>query len=491
MSRIQQPFSAPLSDPDNHLPATRISFFHPAYADLVFPLLDLATFDVCGDGRIGLDFETARIACGIVACNRWGDDAYFAVKSHEQGEIRWTKIERPECGVLHADTIYYFVVDKPDYRYPVVPSFDHWRFPHGALPPLWEKLSIPNNGRYAPSTGDTDSRSAACIRDGSCCLTGHFEGNEVAHIVPFVHQLWFQSNRMTKYCRVPDLVNPIDDQTNLLLLRADIHSLYDRNRFIFIPKDDVYSGPAAVPTLVVHAVVTKGSLEISQYYHNRPLQSHTAGIRREYLFTRFALSILCDENYRFLSGTHTYAVSLLDDNKMESYIDELDRDAIANRSQIFPPARRTRSVSPKKRKNFPVTQQADEIYQEDDSSCDEETSVECPSDSKERARGRVRRRSPAYYEYQSRYRSGQRCEGDTQCVEPTDDSKSPGGLSFSSTLSVSSLETSRAERISESGIDHDDKAKFAANQISLQQIDTDWDQTDTSTSRPPKRLRMT
>ncbi|KAI0872388.1 hypothetical protein GGS24DRAFT_467904 [Hypoxylon argillaceum] len=394
MSRFQRPLSPPIPNGLDGHNDTRIEFFHPAYPNLVNPLLTFPAVDVAGDGRIGIDFDTARVACGIVACNRWDDDAYFAVKSHEQGKIIWTKIERPDDGVLCADTIYYFVVDEPDHRYPVVPSFDHWRFPHGALPPLWAKLSIPDINRYIPPANDWDYDTVAHHRDVSCRVTGCFEGVKVAHILPFSHDLWFRSNRMDGYCRIPHVVNPIGDQTNLLLLRADIHNLYDQNRFAFIPKDATCNGPESIPTLLLHAILTKGSPEISQYYHNRPLQSPIVGIRREHLFARFALSILCEENYRFLSGMHKYAVRLFDTEKGEQYTDELYSDAIIQRSKIFPPARRT--WGPRKRKTF-SSPQPRELYEEDDSSWDEETSVEYPSDSEQRPRGRARLRSPGYY----------------------------------------------------------------------------------------------
>lgn len=31
-------------------------------------------------------------------------------------------------------------------KYPVLPSFDHWRFPHGDIPAPWSSLRIPSAG---------------------------------------------------------------------------------------------------------------------------------------------------------------------------------------------------------------------------------------------------------------------------------------------------------------------------------------------------------
>lgn len=116
-----------------------VAFFHPAYPYPAPPLLTLAAVDHVYDGDQdikGINYDIAKAACGIVACNRFDDRAYFALKT---GENQWSRVGRPADGLLRAsgDFTFYFVVDSVHHCYPVVPSFDHWRFPHGALPPPW------------------------------------------------------------------------------------------------------------------------------------------------------------------------------------------------------------------------------------------------------------------------------------------------------------------------------------------------------------------
>ena len=60
------------ADKISHNPSHRIEFKHPAYTNNCNTFLVLAAFDH-SDG--GLHYNTALIACGIIAGNRW--DGYF------------------------------------------------------------------------------------------------------------------------------------------------------------------------------------------------------------------------------------------------------------------------------------------------------------------------------------------------------------------------------------------------------------------------------
>ncbi|KAI1505523.1 hypothetical protein F5X99DRAFT_247223 [Biscogniauxia marginata] len=392
MHRLQQAITPPIAaDINNRRQDRLVEFFHPTYPNSSSPLLTLVAVDAGKDDTIGIDYELAKVACGIVAGNRWGEDTYFATKNRQddQDTPKWETVQTPEDGILCVGTSYYFIVDHPANRYPVVPSFDHWRFPHGELPSLWATLCIPESCGLA--TGDADGRNTARNRDISCRITGSFENTEVAHLIPFAHKKWFESNKMERYCWLPDMVNTIDDETNLLLLRADIYGLLDRNRLVIVPKHDNPSALSSSPaTLVIHAILPFGSREISQYYHNRALQSPVTGIRREHLFARFAQSLLCDENYKFLSGPHKYAVLLHDEEKGIQEIRDIYHDAIKDCSQIFPSAvGRTRSVSPKKRKAPPTQQAATSCWNVDGSS-DEDETEQTTSDSETQPRGRIK-----------------------------------------------------------------------------------------------------
>jgi hypothetical protein len=82
----------------------------------------------------------------------------------------------------------------------------------------------------------------------------------------------------------------VNGDENVISLREDVHTLWDRMCFSFVPKltsDDTYAW-------VVH--VHKPSQEMHALYHNLRLQP-LAGIRPEFLLARFAWDI-----YPFLQG---------------------------------------------------------------------------------------------------------------------------------------------------------------------------------------------
>jgi hypothetical protein len=113
--------------------ADLMQFRHPGYPDhnnilLVFPALDpTALPSTTTPHSFGLHHETARLGCAIAANNRW--DGFLS----EDKQPVAVPLE-PDA-ILPAGT-YYFHVPGPDERpYPVVPSFAHFQFPHGNLPP--------------------------------------------------------------------------------------------------------------------------------------------------------------------------------------------------------------------------------------------------------------------------------------------------------------------------------------------------------------------
>ncbi|GAP87331.1 hypothetical protein SAMD00023353_2700820 [Rosellinia necatrix] len=390
-----------------------IEFFHPAYPQSTPPLLALAAVDKTDDGMSGLDHETAKIACGIVAGNKWDDETYFATK--DANTNKWVKVIPPSDGILPAGPAYYFIVET-QHQYPVTPSFDHWRFPHDRLPELWSTLSIPDaTGRI--SGDETDGCSSTRYRDRSCRITGSLENTEGAHLVPVACSEWFKDNRMGKYGRMFSVFNAIDDERNLLLLRSDIHGLFDKNRFAIIPKqiqDTGMDSPDCI--LMTHAILPKGSYEISHFYHNRALQP-VMGIAREYLFARFAMSIFCDELCDFFGGPSQYKIRLYDRKTGEESIEDLYGKEVKTRSQIFPSAgNRLRSINPKRREMTPNGQgvalstrsfsprpwDEDESTSSDESQREDKTHDQTDNETNDEThcqaeRGRKRMRSVDYY----------------------------------------------------------------------------------------------
>jgi hypothetical protein len=91
-------------------------------------------------------------------------------------------------------------------KYPVIPSFHHWRFPHdsfdengvlrGNLPPPWKYLRLPG---FVPPHPTLKGPLAAMERDITCRVSGYMDGVKKAHLVPEGERLWFISNKMDRY----------------------------------------------------------------------------------------------------------------------------------------------------------------------------------------------------------------------------------------------------------------------------------------------------
>lgn len=142
-----------------------ITLFHAGYRTnnrlLDLPALD--ALDQDGQTKHGFDHRTALIVCGIIADNAW--NGYF---TRTRAGARIMLDDEPV--LMEAE--YYFHAPRPsrhhvdpgqqeqeegqqqeqrrheggedgqdEYRYPVVPSFKHWRFPHSCLPPGWPQSS--------------------------------------------------------------------------------------------------------------------------------------------------------------------------------------------------------------------------------------------------------------------------------------------------------------------------------------------------------------
>jgi hypothetical protein len=112
------------------------------------------------------------------------------------------RVDRPPDGILR-DNECYFVVDSDidgdgdtPYKYPVLPSFDHWRFPHGAMPAPWSALVVPPPAFNAPS--NLKERDVALVRDLSCRITGYMDATDAAHLVPAANGDWFTLNNMQR-----------------------------------------------------------------------------------------------------------------------------------------------------------------------------------------------------------------------------------------------------------------------------------------------------
>ena len=122
---------------------------------------------------------------------------------------------------------------------------------------------------------------AVLARDISCRISQNIFGTESAHLIPRTEEHWLNTNEMLLYSSRPDAPasNSADNTRNVLLLRSDLHHLFDQGRLVFLPKG------------VVHTLSGRPNGELAALYHNVSLQP-LSELSVEFLFIRFAWTVL-------------------------------------------------------------------------------------------------------------------------------------------------------------------------------------------------------
>ncbi|TQV90283.1 HNH endonuclease domain-containing protein [Cordyceps javanica] len=274
----------PPKHPDDGLPTSeitslsnhRVFLHHPGYPKnsstlLILTALDPQKNENSNQIQYGLHYETARIACAIVANCRW--DGFLS----ESNAPDATPLALAPDDLLFGRD-YYFHVPARDANadpYPTVPSFEHFVFPHNNLPPTWNvpELKLPSRPRDSIHT-----------RDKSCRITASVLGNEVAHLIPQKEDAWFAANQMTMYAARTEASpsNATNDTSNALLLRSDLHQAFDNRQLVLVPKWGAWA---------IHVLSGLPGEELAAVYHNVPPQA-LSGLAVEYLFARFAWTVL-------------------------------------------------------------------------------------------------------------------------------------------------------------------------------------------------------
>ena len=265
---------------------------HPAYGDKENTLLIL----YCPDGQAGgLHFGTARIACGIITNNQLNGSFYSGLDKRH--------IQLADDDILAPGTYYYHlsqsttplapspVAPAKPYRYPVVPSFQYWSFPaKGTLPPSWEGLRQSEALSQVDFTlGSENPTMTVTARDLTCRLSTYDLGCKKAHILPKHEVAWFTTNGLEMLPDNADIIgfDSISTTANLMLLRADLHKIFDDKKFVIVPKKG---------RLVSHFLVPA---EKYVYMHQNS-EIRPTGVAIDFFFARLAWAIFPMLGKRFL-----------------------------------------------------------------------------------------------------------------------------------------------------------------------------------------------
>lgn len=145
--------------------------------------------------------------------------------------------------------------------YPIVPSFRDWPFPHDRVPTFWPPLPAGHASE-------------------SCILTDSSYSKTEAHLVPREEGDWFKYNSMGQYGLDR---KDTEDSANLAALRADVHTWLDARGWAIVPKANRY---------IAHVLDPTQAPEFFCWYHNVELSLSGGRLATEYLFARFAWTVI-------------------------------------------------------------------------------------------------------------------------------------------------------------------------------------------------------
>lgn len=227
--------------------------------------------------------------------------------------------------------------------YPIYTSFEQWQFPHDSLPTSWQAFEqafqILQSEQTSRLFADSSLTAATIYRDSTCRITASEKATDVAHVIPVNQVDWFWRNHMRRYGSDPTALHSVNDLSNTILLRADLHRTFDALEWVIIPKPN----SEGVMQFVFHLI--RSSPELAERYHNSCVHD-IAGISPQILFAAFARAIF-PRLHEFLAiGVSRWLLSISSQSqKYESkYYTGLECEA------SFRAKGRGRSNSPKKRK---------------------------------------------------------------------------------------------------------------------------------------------
>lgn len=342
-----QPFS-------NSAPTVPLVFFlHPGYKDNHNILLTLPAFD-----SGGIHHATAHIACAILANGRW--DGFLSL-SRDGPRLS----ANPDDVLPHGR--YYFCIEGEE-QYPVVPTFDEFLCP-ASLPPSYSSAPI------LPTSADDAIR-----RDVTCRITASALPNETAHIIPAAQSDWWQQNCMFLYTANPGRGQDTRCADNTILLRRDLHKMWDDHRFAVVPKAGKW---------VVHALWNFASAEIQERYHNLELQP-LAGVSPYFFLCRFAMAVFSKSPFL---GQRVPRKLVIVDNEGSAGSQVRNMAADEYQRRFFKTGNRTDSGSrsPTKRQRSVQEEMVDDGYTTEES--EDASGTGCQQEEEEEEeRGRPRKR---------------------------------------------------------------------------------------------------
>ncbi|TLS21317.1 uncharacterized protein PpBr36_10406, partial [Pyricularia pennisetigena] len=315
MSALPFPALTPPSASETALASYEVRFRHPAYPRDTPPLLLLSAAD-----GIGIEYDLAVISCCIICATEW-DKGKLATKTADDNGNSVAAVGRDPArartstpsfllsttGVFH--TIIYLHFGH-NCNFPItfhhLHSGDGWLLKRGIGAVAYLVLKTPRNK----------------------------------------HILFRHRKKIGLFQTGWRAVSTMDDDRKMLLLRRDVHYLFDGRRIAFVPKQFM-SQPIQ---LIGHVLEPLNSMQLVHMYHNRNPQA-IRGVSREFAFARFAWALFTDERIKFFGSHRLYKVLVWDSEQGRTETRDIEGAVVRSVAVVFDSSKRSqsRSVSPKKR----------------------------------------------------------------------------------------------------------------------------------------------
>ncbi|KAI0199081.1 hypothetical protein F4808DRAFT_219605 [Astrocystis sublimbata] len=282
----------------------RIVIRHPGYRrKKAYSLLfDSPSYDYVDDPSSkvrtwGVHYATIIVACGIFVSNTF-DDVYLSRDPYGKEKVTVARDAILEAGdywlqlrgrepppdtpsLSSSPTTTSTSCTDEYYKYPIVPTFSDWRFPHDKLPEEWQQAR-----QLSTYSSATPKR---------CFITDLRIGLEQGHVIPSAQKWWFVENDMARYSHSLSDTVRINQPDNLAILMGNILTAFENRAFVIIPK------PSDTPSLLsprphkfaAHVIsTTVEGMDLASSYHNVSIHDeYIRSICPEFLLARFAWAL--------------------------------------------------------------------------------------------------------------------------------------------------------------------------------------------------------
>jgi len=348
MLRVTQPASAAQPEAFYSIDERHyIVFKHPGYPDFLNQneLLQLFGTD---NAEGGLHHGTALLACAIIAGNSW--NGYLTQERDGR------RIDIEQDGLLTAKHYYFHVPPSTDgasdeLPYPIYPSFQHWSFPHDDLPLAWSQFTREEQASTFQGVIPPSNLSEAVLyRDQGCIVTRHGDYCTSSHICPKSETEWFNSSGLSVYNLNQMLPrhHTINDISNAISLRWDVHRAFDDRKFVILPKEGSW---------VIHFL--SPTKDLGKLYHNTAVRL-PPNVATTNLLARFAWSIF--HSLRLLDGRGRRHLRLRTEEN--GRILEIVKDVNLQDWHRSQAQSSSRSISPKKRRHLSEDDEATNLREQ-------------------------------------------------------------------------------------------------------------------------------